>query len=196
MVAAALLGALALASSASAAGPVSIAADPSVTDATTTVRVFGRIASGRPGETVQVEMSECGGTGWRVFNQARTTSLGAWSATLFAANVTTKVRARWGKATSNVATVRVRPFIFTDNNHHRRLLVQVRASDYFPRALLQRRSGNRWVRYRTIALGRGDFGSTADLHVNLPRGTRVRILLTQAQVGRCYLPAQTTTVVT
>ena len=193
---AAALCMLALAVPATAAAPLAISVQPSVTDATTTVHVFGRVPSGRPGETVQVEMSECGGYGWRVLTHAQTTSLGAWNATIFSADVTTEFRARWGKTTSNVTSVRVRPFIFTDNHHHGRLLVQVRASDYFPRGLLQRRSGTRWVRVRSIALGRGDFGSTADLRLHLPRGTRVRIVLTKAQVGHCYLPASTTTVVT
>src|SRR5205814_228542 len=111
-------------------------------------------------------------------------------------NVTTRFRARWRSTTSNVVQVRARPFIFTDNHHHQRLLVQVRANDPFPHAVLQKRVGNRWALVRTFALGNGPFGSGADLKVRLPRGTRVRILMTQAQVGRCYLPAQTTTVVT
>jgi hypothetical protein len=110
--------------------------------------------------------------------------------------VTTSFRALWKNSTSNVVTVRARPYIFTDNNHHGRLLVEVRANDYFGHALLQRRAGKRWVRVRTISLGRGPFGSAADLRLRLPRGTRVRIVLSQATVGRCYLPAQTTTVIT
>ena len=92
-------------------------------------------------------------------------------------------------------TVRARPDVFIDNHHHARLLIQVRANDYFERALLERRAGTRWVRVNTFALGpSGPFGSSADLHLKLPRGTRLRVSLSQAQVGRCYLPASATTV--
>jgi hypothetical protein len=195
-VAAAALGAIALAAPLGAAvSPVSISAQPAVVNATNTVRLFGRLSNGRPGESVQVEMSECGGYGWRVLTHTETTSLGAWE-TGVEPNVTTKFRAGWRNATSNVVTVRARPFIFTDNHHHQRLLVEVRANDAFRRAILQRREGKRWVLVRSFALGRSFSGSAADLHVKLPRGTRVRIVLTKAQVGRCYLPAQATTVVT
>ena len=62
------------------------------------------------------------------------------------------------------------------------------------RALLERRAATRWVRVKTVALGRGPFGSGADLHLKLARGTRLRVSLSQVQVGRCYLPAWATTV--
>ena len=195
-VAAALLGAVALGSSlAAATSPISISAAPRVVSATTDVRLFGRLTTGEPGQSVQVEMSECNGYGWRVLTHAETTSLGAWE-TSVEPNVTTQFRARRRKATSNVVTVRARPYIFTDNHHHQRLLVEVRANDFIPRALLERQSRKRWIRVRSFALGRGPFSSAADLHLRLPRGTRVRIVLSQKQVGRCYLPAQTTTVLT
>jgi hypothetical protein len=192
-VAAAVLGAIVLAAPLGAAvSPVSISAQPSIVSATTTVRLFGRLSNGRPGQSIQIEMSECGGYGWRVLTHTETTSLGAWESAA-GPTVTTKFRARWHDATSNVATVRTRPDIFLDNHHHQRLLVVVRANDSFERAALQRQSGKRWVRIRSFALGRGPFGSAADLHVGLARGTRLRVVLTQAQVGRCYLPASTTT---
>lgn len=194
--AAGVLGALALALPLGAAtSAVSISAQPPVVQATIGVHLFGRVANSVPGQTVQLEMSECNGYGWRVLTHVQTTGLGAWQSDADP-NVTTKYRARWRSSTSNVVTVRARPFIFTDNHHHQRLLVQVRANDEFRHAVLQRRAGKRWVLVRTFALGNGPFASGADLKVRLPRGTRVRILMTQAQVGRCYLPAQTTTVVT
>jgi hypothetical protein len=194
--AAALLGAIALAAPVGAAvSPVSISARPSVVSATNTVRLFGRLSNGQPGQSIQIESSECGGYGWRVLTHVETESLGAWDVGVDP-NVTTKFRAIWRTATSNAITVRARPYIFTDNHHHQRLLVEVRANDAFKRALLQRQAGKRWVLVRAFALGRSFSGSAADLRVKLPRGTRVRIVLTKAEVGRCYLPAQTTTVVT
>ena len=195
-VAAAVFSVVALAAPlAAATSPLSISAEPRVVSATNDVRLFGRLTAGEPGQSIQVEMSECNGYGWRPFTHVVTTSLGAWEANV-GPNVTTKFRARWRTAVSNVVTVRARPYIFTDNHHHQRLLVEVRANDYFRRALLQRQEGKRWVRVRSFALGRSTSGSAADVHVNLPLGTRVRIVLTQAEVGRCYLPAETTTVLT
>lgn len=195
-VAAAVLGAIALAAPLGAVvSPVSISAQPTIVSATNTVRLFGRLSNGRPGQSIQIEMSECGGYGWRVLTHTETTSLGAWDVGTDP-NTTTKFRASWRNATSNVITVRARPYIFTDNHHHQRLLVEVRANDFVRRAILQRQEGKRWVLVRSFALGRSFSGSAADLRVKLPRGTRVRIVLTKAQVGRCYLPAQTTTVVT
>jgi len=196
MAAAALLGAIALAAPLGAAtSPLSISARPSIVSATNTVRLFGRLSNGQPGQSIQIEMSECGGYGWRVLTHTETTSLGAWDVGVDPIT-TTKFRASWRNATSTVVTVRARPYIFTDNHHHQRLLVEVRANEPFKSALLQRREGNRWVLVRPFTLGRSFSGSAADLHLRLHRGTRVRIVLTQAQVGRCYLPAQTTTVVT
>jgi len=185
--AAAALGALLL------AAPLSISARPAVVTANDTVLLSGRLPNGAVGQQVQVEMSDCNGYGWRVVGHAETTSLGAWASAAHP-TVTTKFRMRWNRSVSNVVTVRVRPDIFIDNHHHRRLLIQVRANDYFQRALLERRSGARWVRVKTIALGRGPFGSGADLHLKLARGTHLRVSLTRAQVGRCYLPASATTV--
>jgi hypothetical protein len=196
MKAAALLGVLALAAPAAAAAPsISISAQPTVVNATDTVQLFGRIGSGRPGESVQIEMSQCRGYGWRVLTHAITTSFGAWNAST-GPNVTTKFRARWHDATSDIVTVRTRPYILLDNNHRHRLLVIVRANDSFARALLQRRAGTHWLRVRSFALGHSFQGSVADLHVRLAAGTRVRVVLTQPQVGHCYLPAAATTVVT
>jgi len=195
-VAASVLGAIALAAPLGAAvSPVTISAQPSTVSATNTVRLFGRLSNGRPGQSIQIEMSECDGYGWRVLTHTETTSLGAWDVGTDP-TTTTKFRASWRNATSNVITVRARPYIFTDNHHHQRLLVEVRANDFVRRAILQRQEGKRWVLVRSFALGRSFSGSAADLRVKLPRGTRVRIVLTKAQVGRCYLPAQTTTVVT
>ena len=197
MRAAGVLGLLVLATPAAATpSPLTIAARPTVVNATAeVVQLYGRISGGRPGQSVQIEMSECGGSGWRVLTRVETTSFGAWNANA-GPSVTTKFRARWHNATSNVITVHARPYVFVDNQYHRRLLVVVRGNHYFERALLQRRAGARWLRVRSFALVRSSGDSGADLQVRLARGTRVRILLTQAQVGRCYLPAATTTVVT
>jgi len=142
-------------------------------------------------------MSDCNGYGWRPIDHMETTSLGAWADEVHP-NVTTQFRARWGTTATKVVTVRVRPDIFIDNHHHARLLVLVRANDYFRRALLERQAGTHWVRVKSFALGRGPvtvgFDSSADLHLRLPRGTRLRVTLSHAQVGRCYLPASATTV--
>ena len=193
--AAALLGAFVLAAPLGAVTPpVAISVRPTVVTATSTVELFGRLSNGATGQTIQIEMSQCNGYGWLVVNHAETGSLGAWSVEMNP-NVTTKFRARWRNSPSNAVTVRARPDIFIDNHHHARLLIQVRANDYFKRALLERRAGARWVRVKTFALGRaGPFGSGADLHLKLARGTHLRVSLSQAQVGRCYLPGSATTV--
>jgi hypothetical protein len=192
--AAAVLGALTLATSLFASPPpVSISARPTVVTANDSVVLSGRLTNGATGQSIQIEMSDCNGYGWRAVDHTETTSLGAWAADV-QPNVTTKFRARWRTTASKVVTVRVRPDIFIDNHHHARLLVQVRANDYFKRALLERQAGKRWVRVKSFALGRGGFGSGADLHLRLARGTRLRVSLSQAQVGRCYLPASAITV--
>jgi hypothetical protein len=181
---------------AAAPSSLTIAARPTVVNATAeVVQLYGRISSGRAGEIVQIEISECGGHGWRILTHAETTSFGAWNANA-GPSVTTKFRSRWHNATSSVITVHARPYIFVDNQYHHRLLVLVRGKRYFERALLQRHVGRRWLRMRSFVLARSSKDSGADLHVRLAAGTRVRIVLTQAQVGRCYLPAAATTVVT
>ena len=192
--AAAVLGALVLATPLGATpSPLSISARPTVVTATDSVELFGRLTNGVTGQSIQIEMSDCNGYGWRAVDHTETTSLGAWAANV-EPNVTTQFRARWRNSATHVVTVRVRPDIFIDNHHHGRLLVLVRANDYFKRALLERQAGKRWVRVKTFALGRGGFGSGAELHLKLARGTHLRVSLSKAQVGRCYIPASATTV--
>ena len=71
------------------------------------------------------------------------------------------------------ARSRTQPFLPTGKPRRQRRSVIVRANDYFPRALLQRRAGTRWLRIRSFALGHSFQGSVADVRVPLATGTRV-----------------------
>ena len=189
---AATLAALVTAATAvgAAEAPVAISIQPAVASANGSVQVFGRVPTNRGDEDVSVESWVCGGYGvWIHVATVKTTSLGAWTTSAFVA-ATTKFRARWRGTTSNAATVRVRPAILLDLDRRRHLLVVVRGNDSFAHATLQRRRGARWVALRTITLGRDSgLGSAADVKLRFARPTKVRLVLTARQVGRCYLPA-------
>lgn len=180
--------------------PISIHIQPSVATAQDPVQVFGRVNSQRADEVVEVQQLQCRGYGvWLTTETVTTTSFGAWTSG-GGVSVTTKFRARWHGFTSGVVSVRVRPFILLDANRRGRLLVIVRGNDYFRSATLQRRVGSRWVRVRAFRLhsagpaSNDALRSTTELKTDVPHGTLLRVVMSQSQVGRCYLPAASSSV--
>jgi hypothetical protein len=160
-----------------------------------TVNTFGAVANGKSGETVVVESRECDGYGqWSSAAEVVTGNGGTWIAQVGATS-TTRLRARWKDATSDSVTVRVHPHLELIGPHDRVFVVRVAAGRFFDRAtgVLERRSGNRWLRVRTFTLhrssGAGQVPWTyARFKATVKHGTFVRAALPQSQTGRCYLP--------
>jgi hypothetical protein len=161
-----------------------------------TVNAFGAVANGRSGETVVVESRECDGYGqWSTAAQVVTGNGGTWIAQVGPTS-TARLRARWKDSTSAGLTVRVHPHLELLGPHGGVFQLRVAAGRFFDRAsgTLQRRAGNRWVRVRPFTLHRSGGGmgqvpwTYATFRARVKRGTFVRAVLPQSQVGRCYLP--------
>jgi hypothetical protein len=179
-----------------AATSISIAARPTVVTAgIDTVELYGTIASGTAGEDVSVEANECGShAGFHLIGGTQTAAGGAWltkPSNLYPA-ITTVYRARWKDRLSDTITVRVHPQLFLQNVKGLFHLT-VRAQDIFrgERAVVERLQGRRWVRVKSIVLtsfGGYNWGGQARFRVSQQHGTPIRVVLPQAQVGRCFLP--------
>jgi hypothetical protein len=160
-----------------------------------TVNAFGAVASGKSDETVVIESRECDGYGqWSTAAKVVTGNGGTWIAQVGATS-TAMFRAQWKDATSGAVTVRIHPHVELQWPHSGVFVVRVAAGRFFDRAhgILERRSGNRWVRVRTFTLHRtSGMGQVpwnyARFRATVKRGTYVRAVLPQSQTGRCYLP--------
>jgi hypothetical protein len=161
-----------------------------------TVNAFGAVANGKSGETVVVESRECDGYGqWTTAAQAVTGNGGTWLAQVGATSATA-FRASWKGSVSDRVSVRVHPHLELLGPHGSLFQLRVAAGRFFDRAsgALERRAGNRWVRVRAFTLHRSSGGmgvvpwTYATFRARVKRGTFVRAVLPQSQVGRCYLP--------
>ena len=180
-----------------AATAVSIAARPTVLTAyKDPLTLYGALANGAAGQTVVVEARDCGSYGgFRVYGGAQTTTGGVWAIDpkkIYPLGITTVFRARWKDQVSDTATVRVRPQLFLQRLNGFFQLT-IRANDIFRGdvGVVERRQGDRWTPVKRIVItGFGGYnqGGMARFHARLRRGTPIRVVLTQAQVGRCFLP--------
>jgi len=159
------------------------------------VNAFGAVANGKSDETVVVESNECDGYGqWNTAAKVVTGNGGAWIAQVGAVS-TARLRARWKDAVSHAVTVRIHPHLELLGPQGRLFQLRVAAGRFFDRAgaVLERRSGNRWVRVRSFTLhrsaGAGQVPWTyARFRATVKHGTFVRAVLPRSQTGRCYLP--------
>ena len=160
-----------------------------------TVNAFGAVVNGKSDETVVIESRECDGYGqWSTAAKVVTGNGGTWIAQLGATS-TARFRARWKDTRSDTVTVGVHPHLELLGPQGGLFELRVAAGRFFDRAgaVLERRSGNRWVRVRAFTLhrssGMGQVPWThARFRATVKRGTFVRAVLPQSQTGRCYLP--------
>jgi hypothetical protein len=158
------------------------------------INAFGAVRTQKSGETVLVEALQCGGPEvWQDAGKTETGKSGTWIVGT-GATTTTTFRARWKNGGSATVTIRVRPHLNLVALPKGRFLLSVAANDFFDgrRAILERRSGNRWVRVRPVTLHRTNPAgyvpwSGARFDAKLEPGTSVRAVLPKSQVGRCYL---------
>jgi hypothetical protein len=159
-----------------------------------TVNAYGAVATGASGETVIIDGRDCSGYAWGTAAKVVTGNSGTWLAELGATSLTT-FRARWKNGTSQTVVVRVHPHVqlLADPVIHGGFSVNIAANDFFEgkRGVLERRSGNRWIRVRSFTLHRSDSvgvpWSRARFRASVKAGTFVRAVLPKSQAGRCYL---------
>lgn len=158
-----------------------------------TVTLSGVDASHRTGENVDIWAQPCGGTNAKVAT-VQTTTNGAFTAGVQPLKNTTYT-ARLKNATSAAATVSVRPRIRLGKVAPHRYSARVSAADSFAgkTATFQRYNGTRWIAVKSIVLRASSTGvaptvvSAVSFRSSIRAGIRVRVVLSQAQVGGCYL---------
>ncbi len=190
---------LAVTASAPAATPerLTLFAQPSVAGAEQAVVLSGTVATGRIGETIEIEARDCGQRTFRHAVSAHIGRGGGWSIH-YAPGITTTLRAVRGGVTSPSVTVRQRAPVrlapLPGSSRRFQVAVVARASLWRKRALIQRFARGRWVTARRVVLT--DSGanarspvvwSTAKFTLAVPKGTLLRAVLPLTQARPCYL---------
>jgi hypothetical protein len=173
-----------------AATPLALAATQDLVTVGGTFTVFGSLPTTRAHETVTIEAKECGTHGsFHLVGGARTVEGGAFGAELNQyPQRTTEYRARWGDGVSAPVLVSVRPRLdvqYSDGI----LRVQVWAGAVVrnKRAILQEFDQHGAPQtLRTFLIRNGGYGTGGDatVHVRLPRGRTIRVVL--PSIGRCF----------
>jgi hypothetical protein len=191
----------ALASAATAAAPVTLTLGSSAALVTygMPVTLSGTVSTQKANQTIAVKATECGSTKQVNAAKPRTAANGAFSAAV-TPTINTAYQAILRTDKSPAIGVAVRPLLE---------LTKVAAGSYTAKAtaaqaltgkfvLFQRykKLRKRWVQVKRLPLGAAVPGATKPAMVSsvsfksaLPRGTRVRMIITAKQAGPCYAAA-------
>jgi plastocyanin len=158
----------------------------------------GLVSNGQAGESVTVEAQACGSATSTRLGTATSAANGAWSLAV-KPTLNTVYQVRWRGTMSAKLEVRVAPRVALVRLRARRFSARVTAASSFvgKYVVLQRyaTARRRWVTVKRVVLRtagapvagaittRGGFAS------RLPRRTRLRLALPQAQAGTCYAAA-------
>ena len=187
---------------------VTIFARPSLGRGGQAVTVFGSVDNGKTGEEVTVQARDCGEQVFRAVAGGTTRDGGGWS-TEFTPWTTTTLRAVWNETASAQITIRQRIYVdlrkeWRATGPARKFEVWIVAKNQFWRrkVLFQRfnRRLGTWATVKSVLLtdtgsndptgqtpSAGTTWSRAEFTASLPKGTSVRAVFPQSQVGRCYL---------
>lgn len=190
-------------------GTVTVRAGVSIAAAPLTV-VYGRastlsgsVSNGAAGETVALDAMECGKTAFTRVATVRSVANGVWSFTAKPA-LNTVYQAHWKNADSVQLAEKVAPAVGLRRIRSGRFTASVTAAQSFvgKYVVLQRfaRSKRAWKTVKRVALRTAKPGaaptttSSAGFRPRVARGTKLRLLLPQAQAGACYAPGQSAAV--
>ncbi len=195
---------------ASTAASVSVAVGPRVLNYGAATTISGTISTAQANQKVDILAQPCGENASKVVDSVTTTTGGAFS---FQTKPTlnTSYQARFGggnKAVSSaLVPVSTRPIVKLRRNALHRFTVQVIAAQSFVgKAVTFQRwvaSKHRWSTVKTAFLGSRNASSTplagstvsaVTFGARVPRGLRVRALLSSGQAGPCYIAAKSATV--
>jgi len=183
------------------ADSISLAAAPHLIAFGGKVTLSGILSTHKAGENVDVLALPCGSPAASKVLTVQTTANGAFSALvqpLMNTAYTVKVR----NTTSSAAGVSVRPKLRIGKVAPHRYSIRATAAQSFAGkyASFQRYNGTRWIAVKTVLLAANSTGvaptviTTATFRSSLKAGLRVRVVLGQAQVGTCYLPGSSNTI--
>jgi plastocyanin len=184
-----------------AAESISLAAAPRLIAFGANVALSGTLSNHKTGENLDVLMLQCGSSAASKVLTVQTTTNGAFSAAvqpLMNTTYTVKVR----NTTSNSTAVSVRPKVRIGKIAPHRYNVRVTAATSLAGkyASFQRYNGTRWISVKTILLAASSTGiapavnSSATFRSTVKARLRVRVVVGQAQVGSCYLPGISNTI--
>jgi hypothetical protein len=199
----AIVGA-ALASAATAAAPtLTLAASAPVVTYGTPVTLSGTLSVQKANQTIGINATECGSTKQSKAATLKTAATGAYTGPV-TPTIGTSYQASFKNVDSPKVAVAVRPLL---------VLTKVATGSYSAKAtaaqaltgkfvLFQRykKLRKRWVQVKRLALGAAVPGTAKPAMVSsvafkskLPRGTRVRVIMTAKQTGTCYAAATSKT---
>ncbi len=165
------------------------------------VTLSGTLSTHKTGENVDVLAQPCGASAATKTMTVQTTTNGAFSAIVQPfKNTTYTVKVR--NTTSNAAPVSARPTLRLGKVAPHRYSLRVSAAQSFAGkyANFQRYNGTRWVAVKSVLLRANTTGvaptviSTATFRSSIKARLRVRAVLGGAQVGTCYLPGTSNTI--
>lgn len=165
------------------------------------VTLSGALSTHKAGENVDVLALQCGASAATKVTTVQTTTNGAYSAVvqpLMNTSYTVKVK----NTTSPSTSITVRPKLRLGKVAPHRFSLRVSSATSFAGkyASFQRYNGSRWLAVKTVLLRANSTGvsptmiTTASFKSSIRAGVRVRAVLGQAQVGTCYLPGTSNTI--
>ncbi len=167
------------------------------------VVLAGKLSTQQTGENVDVLAQQCGAPSATKTATVQTTTGGVYSATvkpLMNTAYSTKSKA----ATSSVVTARVRPRLRLVRVAPHRYTLRISGATSFAGkyASFQRYNStlSRWVAVKSVLLKANSTGvaptviTAASFRSSIRGGLRVRVTLGQAQVGSCYAPGLSNTI--
>lgn len=180
---------------------LTLAAAPRTVAYGANVMLSGTLSTHTAGESVDVLAQACGASAATKVTTVQTTANGAFSAPVQPLmNTTYTVKLR--NTTSNAVTVSVRPKLqLAKVAPHRYSLRATAAQSLAGKyANFQRYNGTRWIAVKVVLLRANTTGvaptviSTATFRSSIKARLRVRAAVGPAQVGTCYLPGISNTV--
>lgn len=182
---------------------VSLTAKPPTVIYGGTTTLAGVVSTGTAGETVTLNAQACGTTGMTKIATLTSTTNGAWT---YAAKPTlnTIYEANWKNTKSAQLTEKVAPRVVLKRVRTGRFTARVTAAQSFvgKYVVLQRfvSSKRAWKAVKRVTLRTAKAGtpptmvSSAGFGARVARRTKLRLLLTQPQVGTCYSPGRSATI--
>ena len=195
---------------AAAPATVSVAAGPRVLTYGAATTISGTLSTAQANQKVDILAQACGENASKAVGTVTTTTGGAFSfQTKPALNTSYQVRFGGGAnaVTSALVPVSTRAIVTLRRNALHRFTVQVTAAQSFVgKAILFQRwvqRKHRWSNFKTVFLGSRHAASAplaastvsaVTFGARIPRGLKVRALLSSGQAGPCYIAAKSATV--
>jgi hypothetical protein len=166
------------------------------------ILISGAVSSRREGETVTIQVKDCGQPSYRNMFVVDTHAGGSWSSEFYP-GINTSVRAAWGDAVSAPVAIRQQPRVFLRHMGGNRYEIAVSAKMPFwrKRALFQQRRQGAWKTLRSVVLTEQDAVGTqgivwtsAEFRATVPRGAQLRAVLPKPTARPCYVAGVSPTV--